>query len=106
MSGFIAKTQSPLVCDDRFEEFTIPLLAGFVVVDRDEVLPSPISTIKKYLSRTEQYHQAYSILFVSVNERNKWAPRNIMSFWIKLVIAHAYKSATDEDCKAVKVKAH
>ena len=31
---------------------------------------------------------------------------NIMSFWIREMISHVYRSATDEDCKAVKVKAH
>ena len=30
----------------------------------------------------------------------------LILFWIRLVISHAYQPATDEDCRAVKVKMH
>ena len=40
------------------------------------------------------------------SKRKDWVSQNSISFWIRLLISHAYLSATNENCKAVKVKAH
>ena len=43
--------------------------------------------------------------FVST-KREKRVSQNTISFWIRSVISHVYGSASDEDCRLVKVKAH
>ena len=64
----------------------------------------PVRAIKKYLDRTGQCHPACSSLFISMTKRKKRLSQGTISFRIRSVIAHAYKSAIDENCRAVKVK--
>ena len=44
-------------------------------------------------------------MFISVTKRKKWVPPKNISFWIKSVINHVYESASEEDCRLVRVKA-
>ena len=56
---FVAETQEPRLCDQRFEEFALPSLADFVDEDREEMLLCPLCVIKRYLSRTEHFRPEY-----------------------------------------------
>ena len=71
LPDFVAKTQSLLVHDPRFDEFTVPLLDDFMGGDRDELLLFHIRAPQKYLARMEQYHPGISGLFVSMSQRKK-----------------------------------
>ena len=53
-----------------------------------------------------QYRHEYFGLFISVTEKKKRASLNTISFRIRLVVSDAYQSATDEDWRPIKVKAH
>ena len=104
-SDLVVKTQNPLIYDPRFKEFSIPSSGDFVGGDGDELLLCPIRALRKYLSCTEQYRAEVSNSFVST-KREKRVSQNTISFWIRSVISHVYRSASDEDCRLVKVKAH
>ena len=67
----MANTWNPSICDPKFEEFIVLLLADFVDRDRDEMLICPIRTVKKYFSRMEQFHFAFSSLFISMSKKKK-----------------------------------
>ena len=106
LPDFIAKTQNASVHDLCFEELTVPSLADFLDENRDEMLRCHVRAVKRYLSRTEQFRPECSGLFISLDKRNKPLSQNTISFWIRSVISHAYQSATDENSRTVKVKAH
>ena len=93
---FVAKTQNPSVLDPRFKEFTIPSSLDFLNGYIDEMLFCPIITLRKSLSSTEQCRPACANLFVSATKK-KWVSQNTISFWIRSVINHTCRSATDED---------
>ena len=80
--GFMAKTQSPLVHNPRFEEFTVPSSMNFVDGDRDEMLLCPKRVLKKYLGGMEQYCPACANLFISVTKKKKWVSPNTILFWM------------------------
>ena len=103
LSNFMAKILNPSVYDPRFEEVTVPSLANFVDKDRDEMLLCRVKALKKYFSRMEQPRPACFALFISMIKSMKWVSQNTILFWIRLLISHAYKSTTDDDCRAVKV---
>ena len=73
----------------RFEEFTIPSLADLVDGDKKPL---------RNLLAGQQFRPAFSSL--------RLKGRNTILFWIRSVIALAYESATDEDCREGKAKAH
>ena len=52
---FVAKTQNPLILEQYFEKFTIPLLRDLVDYGREEVLLSLVRAVKHFLSTIEQY---------------------------------------------------
>ena len=106
MPDFVAKTQNPLVPDDRFLEFSIPSVDDFVGGDHEELLLYPIRALHKYLARMEQYHFDISGLFVSTSCRKKRVSQSAISFCLQSVNHHTYVSAFDEDCQALRVKAH
>ena len=102
----MAKTQNPLVPDPCFDEFTVPSLDDFVDGDRDELLLCPIRVLWKYLSRTEQYHPEIEGILISTGIRKKRVSRNTVAFWLWSVIAFAYSSVSEEDCRTLWVRAH
>ena len=97
----VVKTQNPSVHDSQFKE---PSLANFKYEDRDEMLLCPVRALKGYFSRMEQFRPECSALFILTTKRKKFVSWITISFWSRLVIFHAYQSATDEDYRAVKVK--
>ena len=105
VSDFMAKNQNPLIYDPRFEEFMIPSLDN-VDGDRDELPMCPFIALRKCLSLTKQYHPEISTPFVSTNKLKKQVSRNTISFWIRSDISHTCESASDEDCRSVRVKVH
>ena len=90
----------------RFEVFSVPSLMDFVARDIGEVLLDPINALTNYLSRPKQYHLAFANFFVSAIKRKKRVSWNTISFWNRLVIIQAYGSATNDDCRALKVNAY
>ena len=102
---FVDKTQNPLVPDDHFVEFSIPLLDDFVDGDRDELLQCPIGALRIYLVGMEQYHPDISGYFVSMSLRKERVSRNTISFWLESAISHTYVSTSDENCQALWIKA-
>ena len=48
------------------------------------------------MSHTEQYCPEVSNSFVSATKRKKQMPQNTISFWIGVVVSHAYGSACSE----------
>ena len=83
LSYFVAKTQNPFVYNSCFDQFTVPLLADFVVDgDRDEILFCPIRAVKRYFSRTEELGPEYC-LFVSMNKRKNQMSRSTNWIWIR-----------------------
>ena len=106
VSDFVAKTQNLSLHGYRFEEFLIPSLDDFVGGDRDELVLSSIGALRRCLSCTEQYHSEFLNLFISMTEKKKQVFWNIILFWTRSIISHAYGSAFNEDCRLVRVKAH
>ena len=53
-----------------------------------------------------QYRPAISGLFVSVAKRKEWVLQNTILLWIRLVISHMYKSASNDDCRLARVMSH
>ena len=88
------------------EEFSVPPLDNFVGGDWDELLLCPIKALRKYLTRTEQYRPGIEGLFISTGRRKKWVSCNTISFWLLSVITLAYVSASEEDCRSLRVRAH
>ena len=101
---FVPKTQNPSVLDQRFDEFTIPLLDDFVSNDKSELLLCLIRTLRKYLSRTKQYHPGIDNLFICTGQQKKVSQNTIS--WLRSIIFHAYSSASAEDCRDLQVRAH
>ena len=57
-------------------------------------------------SRTEQYRPEHFGLHISMTKKKKLSSLNTISFRIGLVVSSADQSATDEDCRPIKVKAY
>ena len=89
-----------------FMILTLQSLADFVDDDRDRMLLCPIRALKKYVSRTELLRPACSWLFVLATKTKRQMSSNTISFLIRPVIFHTYKSVSDKDCQAPKVKAY
>ena len=94
------------VVDARFEKMTIPSLYNCVDSDKDERLLCPVRAVRYYLERTKQFRPSCKHLFISTGQEKKGISRNTISFWIRTVIDHGYSSASEDDCRAVKVSAH
>ena len=62
--------------------------------------------LRKYLSWTEHCPAGFSSLFISVTKRKKQVSHDTILFWIRLVICHAYESASYYECRLVRVMAH
>ena len=90
----------------HFNEFTVPSWKDFVDGDRDELLVCPIRALQKYFSQTEQYRPHNEGLLISTDMRKKRVSRNTISFWVQSVISFAYSSVSEEDCRALRVRAH
>ena len=106
LTDFVAKTQNRSVPYPHFDEFTISSLDDFVDGNKDELLPCPIRALQKCLSQTEQYHPSIEGLYISAGVEKKRVFRNSISFWLHSVISLAYSSASEEDCREFKVRAH
>ena len=87
LPDFVAKSQNPCVYDPHFKEFIIPSLADFVDGDRDTMLLYPTKTIKRYLSRMEQFKLECSSLFISMTKGKKQISLNTILFWIRSVVS-------------------
>ena len=96
---FMAKTQNPSVPDSHLEEFSGSLLDDFVGDDRDELLLCPIHALRKYRPGMEG-------LFVSAGRRKKRVFHSMIFFWLRSVISMARASASVEDCRSLRVRAH
>ena len=68
----------------------------------NRMLFCPIRVIRKYLSWTDQYRPQCTNSFVTTTRRKKRVSCNTILFWIN----HAYRSATDKNCRLVKIKEH
>ena len=102
----MAKTYNPSVPYSYFEEFYVPSLDDSVRDDREELLLCPISALRKYLSRTEQYRPGIEGLFVSTGRSKKRVSHNTISFWLRSVISMAHASASEEGCHSLRIRAH
>ena len=71
LPDFVAKTQNPSVYDSCFMAFTVPSLADFVEDDSDKMLLYLVITLKKYLSRKEQFRPKCSAFFISMTKWKK-----------------------------------
>ena len=106
LPDFVAKTQNPPVLDSCFKEFSVPSLDDVVGDDRDELLLCPIRALRKNLSETEQYRPGIEGLFISMRPRKKRLPCNTISLWLCFVISLAHTSASEEECRSLRVRAH
>ena len=102
----MAKTQNPSVPDSGFEEFLVLSLDDFVGCDGDELLLCHIRALWKYLIRTEQDRPGIEGPFISTGWRKKRVSGNPISFWLRSVITLAHVSASEEDCRSLKVRTH
>ena len=85
----------------HFEEFAIPSLVDFVDRDRDKMLLCYTRALGRSNTGLSAVVSSYQQLRGKC--RSAW---NTFSFWVRLVVSDAYHSATDEDWKPIKVKAH
>ena len=105
LPDFVAKIQNPSTPDSRFEEFSVPSLDDFVGDDRDELVMWFIRALRKYLSRMEQCRPGIEGLFVSTGRVKKRVSCNTISFRLCSVISMAHASASEEDCRSLRVRA-
>ena len=103
---FVAKIQNLYVPDSRFDEFLVPSLDDFGVDDGDELLLCRIRALHKYLTWTGQYRPGIEGLFVSTGWLKKQVSHNTVSFSLRPVITLAHASASEEDCRSLRVRAH
>ena len=101
---FCDSDPEPLIIELRFKGFTTLFLLGFVGGIRDQMLPLPYQSAKEvhYLSRTGEFNLA---CFNEQLRRRNMHPKTLILFWIRSGISLDYRSSTDADCNAVKVKA-
>ena len=101
----VAMTRNPSVLDLKIDAFMISSLMDFVDGDSEKVLLCSVRALRRYLSRTKQYHPACANLLVSMTKRKKRVSQNTVLFWIRLFISHSDRCATDDNCRSIKVNA-
>ena len=74
--------------------------------DRDELLLCPIQALRRYFLRTEQYRLGIEGLLVSTGCVKKRVSHNTISFRLLSVISMARASASEEDCRSLRVSSH
>ena len=107
LPDFVAKTQNPSMPDSHFKEFSIPSLDDFVGDDRDELLLCPIrasgNTFHGLNSFGRELRASSYIQYRPCEEESLLLHD---SFWLSSVISMAHTSASEEDCRALRVRAH
>ena len=103
---FVDKTQNLSRHGSKFEELSIPFSDDFVGGDRDELVLCSIGALRRCLSCAEQYHSEFLNLLASVTNRKKQVSQKINLFWVRSVLSHTNGSASNEDCRLVRDKAH
>ena len=66
------------------------------------MLPVLVRAVRHY----QQLSFGSRLLFVLTGQGKKGISRDAIKFLLRAVIRWAYNSATEEDCRAVKVKVH
>ena len=103
---FIVKMSKLTVMDVNFEEFSVLSCRDFVNKDWFEMLLYPLTAVKHYRKRTQHYHESCRNFLIFIGWIKKCITRNTIPFQLRAIIYHTCRTATREDCRAVKIKAH
>ena len=86
--------------------WSVPSLDDFVGGDLGELLLCHIRALCKYLTWTEQYRPGIEGLFISTGMCKKRLSWNTISFWLCSAILLARASASEEDCRSLRVRVY
>ena len=105
--AFVAKTQLPGRPTTAPQPIEVPALEQVLGPGEEDLLLCPVRALKRYLKITKIARPDCSRLFVSSHKDVKKAiSKNTISYWIRQVIADAYRHSQEGDLNQVKVKAH
>lgn len=103
LPDFVAKTESAV--NPIAREFRLRCLSSVVGRDDDERLLCPVRALKWYRHRTSAQHRPRH-LFLSVKDLDRHLSKAALSFFLRETIKAAHESLPEQDCTAIKVRAH